>query len=247
MEMKVIGIDPAPKKPTTVYDAHDGGWSTVEASDLPAYIVNCSEAEDGVLICWDAPLTTGNAAATGGYYARLIERFFQTQQNYTAPKGISVLAYAGCPHWAVTRAAIGLPRVGMFDCLPDKLPFHLCAEGDRPSDMSGKYIVEVHPAVAIWLWCQGNNPQGDWQYKRQAAHRENLWAYMEHILAPYAPARPPKNDDEFDAYVAYLLGSKWLADGDVILLGNAEVGSFLVPNDDGIQEALNGYVVVARR
>ena len=50
-----------------------------------------------------------------------------------------------------------------------------------------------------------------------------------------APNRKPKNDDEFDAYVAYLLGAKWLSGDGVVLLGDDATGSFLVPAEDKLQ------------
>lgn len=239
--MKVVGVDPAPKKAATIYDptsrANDG-WSTVDACMLPEYVSNLGSSEGGLLICWDAPLTAGEAGKAGCYYERQIERFFQTEKGWTVPKGISVRAYAGCPHWTVTRAAVGLPRVGRFDCA--NLPLALRAAGQPPTD-GGKHIVEVHPAVAIWLWCQtGQEPPTDWLYKKDGEIREALWQAMSPVLGDLQPGRKPTGDDEFDAYVAFLLGSKWLAtSGDVVLLGNERTGSFLIPTVNGLQEAFD--------
>lgn len=229
--MKVIGIDPAPKKETTIYNAE--GWLTVEAHKLPDYVAKIAESDGGHLVCWDAPLTSGKAGMDGCYYNRPIERFLRK----LVPEGISVLAYAGCPHWAVTRAAVGLPRVGRFDCTD--LPFTLCAEGRAPEN-NGNLIVEVHPAVAIWFWCLESG-QTKWKYKTDHEVREHLWHTMAGALGEFKPNRDPKDDDEFDAYVAYLLGSMWLANSGVILLGRADTGSFLVPAVDGFAQAFAQY------
>ena len=138
------------------------------------------------------------------------------------------MPYAGCPHWAVSRAAVGLPKVGSFNC--PNIPLNLCASGMPPG--KGKHIVEVHPAVAIWLWCRSNNGQNAWTYKKNAKIRNDLWDIMmkDPINAIFARSTPPSNDDEFDAYVAWLLGIRWLMGQGVILLGNAAWGSFLVPS-----------------
>jgi hypothetical protein len=91
-------------------------------------------------------------------------------------------------------------------------------EGRAP-DSDGNYIVEVHPAIAIWLWCRESpNCPTLWKYKKDNAIREDLWQAMAGVLGEFKPNRDPRDDDEFDAYVAYLLGSQWLANSDVMLL-----------------------------
>lgn len=239
--MKVVGVDPAPKKGATVYDPTsivNGGWSTISACELPGHIAKLADSCCNLLICWDSPLTAGESGKDGCYYERPIERFFQSQNAWLAPKGISVRAYAGCPHWAVTRACVGLPRVGNFDT--EQLPFALCADGMPPE--GGRYIVEVHPAVAIWLWCQTSDPpRTEWKYKKDRQVREQLWKSISCVASGFSPSRPPKDDDEFDAFVAYLLGSKWLSNRGVELLGNRQVGSFLVPSTKGLTESFTTW------
>jgi predicted RNase H-like nuclease len=65
---------------------------------------------------------------------------------------------------------------------------------------------------------------------------------MECVLGEFKPARAPKNDDEFDAYVAYLLGNKWLKRDSVVLLGTEKTGSFLVPCINGLEKAFKGFL-----
>jgi hypothetical protein len=223
--MRVIGIDPAPKNDATIYDGHD--WSTCKAQELPDYIHRLSKGQDDLLVCWDAPLTAGKEGPPGCYYVRQIEKFFNP------PRGISVQAYAGCPHWAVTQAAVGLPRLGKFNC--NNIPLKLCVSGECPQ--TGKNIVEVHPAVAIWLWCKASYTTGSWEYKENKETVAKLWKELTESIARekylYQSGRQaPANDDELDAYVAWLLGTKWQAKDGVVLLGNADTGSFLVPDVD---------------
>lgn len=236
--MKVIGVDPAPKKAATIFDGKD--WATIGAEDLPHRIDQYSRECDDVLVCWDAPLTTGKLNSPGCFYSRQIERFFCQKGPWKAPKGISVLAYAGCPHWAVSRASLGLPRMGRFDS--SDLPFILRANGGPPKT-GGRYIVEVHPAVAIWLWCQaGDSSAVEWRYKGDISAVRRLWTLLQHVPGESSPDREPANDDELDAYVAWLLGHKWLTNSGVTLLGNEDAGSFLVPAIDELIQAFAGSV-----
>ncbi len=233
---RVIGIDPAPKNPATIYDGLN--WTTEKAENLPAYIDSLSKCDDDLLVCWDAPLTPGQPEINDCYYIRPIESFFQNRIK--TPKGISVLPYAGCPHWAVTRAAVGLPKMGRFDC--QNIPLNLCATGMPVGKW--KHIVEVHPAVAIWLWCKSYNTINNWNYKGNGDNRRNLWKIMmeDRINNILKPSNAPANDDEFDAYVAWLLGIRWLMGQGVILLGNADTGSFLVPCADNLQNNFKNFV-----
>ena len=53
----------------------------------------------------------------------------------------------------------------------------------------------------------------------------------------------PATDDELDARVTYGLGRLWLEDADaVLLLGDADSGSFLVPRVRGLEQAFKTFV-----
>lgn len=133
--MRVIGIDPAPAKGLAVFDGQD---RHIPIDKSRSFIAHLAEQSD-VLVCWDAPLTGPGAAVVSGgegtdssFSKRQIESFFsRTHTGFKAPKGISVLGYAGCPHWALTRSLVGLPRTGPFD--DAKTPFELIgADLPRP-------------------------------------------------------------------------------------------------------------------
>jgi hypothetical protein len=54
---------------------------------------------------------------------------------------------------------------------------------------------------------------------------------------------PPASDDEFDARIAYALGKMWLeAPGAVVLLGNLDVGTLLVPRVVAVEEAFARFL-----
>jgi Protein of unknown function (DUF429) len=222
----VIGIDPKPSR---------GGW-VFRSSGLPADLLTTPclatylhETLQGVptLICWDSPLTgSPNPAATlglkGEFTKRCIERFFTTQGIFRVPSGISVQGFSGCQHWAISRHLIGLPRVGRFDRGWNELPFRLLtADGDRPHANAGSFIVEVHPALALWLWCRfvgGEEHRGQWNYKEDPQVRMDLWTrlcilinqFSPHMVKALAAPGPPQNDDDLDARLAWLLGKMWL-------------------------------------
>lgn len=252
MAKKVIGIDPHPSKKATIYDPSVRCWRTVESRELPGCVSKMARSDEDLLICWDAPLTMGRAGRDGCYYERQIESFFRGKQQ-RPPAGISVQAYTRCPHWAVTMASLGLPRIRVrnYAVDPGELPFELCAGGDAPSEGSRrKHVVEVHPAVAIWLWCRKKNIElPTWEYKEKKNKKDvldKLWESMcgENLIndgnAPKQKQKP-ENDDEFDAYVGYLLGEKWLGSDGVVLLGDDATGSFLVPAEDKLQNEFESF------
>lgn len=253
--MNVIGIDPAPAKKATIHGADCAGvrmgqdaWRC-NAHRLPDLVRELSVRDGDLLLCWDAPLTAGEPGQNDCYYSRPIERFFQ-KGDWKTPDGISVRGYAGCPHWAVSQAALGLPRVGDFGP-SGNLPFQLIAHDDPPRPTPGKKrkcVVEVHPAVAIWLWCVGEKEapgrKDSWKYKGmgkpQMRMRGRLWRTLKRRLKLKTDFSP-KDDDELDAFVAHLLGTMWLEGKGVVLLGDERTGSFLVPENVELLDGFKGF------
>lgn len=253
MSVSVISIDPAPSKRSTVCDGEKFCEKT--AAQLRTLL---GEVKPNTLICWDAPLTGPQDPDQAGeaekeFSQRCIESFFsRCATRFKTPPGISVRPYSGCPHWTITRSLLGLPRVGPWDKGYAELPFRLMPcdddeEDDRPS------IVEIHPAVAAWLWCKDEkraqqlNP--GWAYKKNNEIREWMWGVIRGKTEDVACPDPPNDgdDDEFDASVGYLLGVLYLRDlreprPSVILLGNRKTGSFLVPNVDGLLERWQQFI-----
>ena len=123
---------------------------------------------------------------------------------------------------------LGLPRVGPFDRPLDDLPFHLVTE-EAAKPRSGPAIVEVHPAVAAWLWCRDGWQDGaTWRYKQADAAREAMSRRVQ--------------DDELDARIAFALGSLWLSSDAVVLLGDLEQGTFLLPRVEGLERSFRTFL-----
>lgn len=259
--MQVISVDPAPVKDAVVFD---GSFSRVPALDLPDW---CAEAAawDDVLLCWDAPLTgPSDSRRSSNFSQRTVDRFFgRRSTGFKVPTGISVRPYCGCPHWAITRACVGLPRVGRFDTPWSELPFQLVEDAGRVRER-GRWIAETHPAVAIWLWCRGDPSEsptlsGDetaWIYKGRAPSRTvaELWRQLVSIwsrssvravVETTAALEVPENDDELDAVVGWVLGTLLIeSEDEVIVLGDRNAGSFLLPNVPGLATRFSEFTTL---
>ena len=243
LKISVVGIDPSPGKGSTVFD----GESFITSSDKRTYL-EANELFDYLdqlgsqtLVCWDAPLTgpakpdevMSREGKQRPYTQRIIEQFFSSNEGIKAPKGISVLPYSGCPHWTLSRALLGLPRVGKWDCPLQNLPFELVEEDDaKKRDWTKRKVVEVHPALALFLWSKRSQEKSSWEYKKFDEVFEEVKIEFLSAVKPLG-VRKPKNNDELDALVAYVLGKRWLDGNTVALLGDENTGHFLTPSKWG--------------
>jgi len=254
--MKIIGIDPAPGKGSHIFSKK---LIFLDHMNLKSFLEKLSNSEEPCLICWDAPLTGPHSPSTPeikdkDFTQRVIESFFSRKATgFKTPKGISVLGYSGCPHWALTRYMLGLPRVGSYDKGLSKLPFRLINRNDLYKSIN-KFVVEVHPAVAIWLWCKhlGNVDLESWNYKGDKSILDCIWETLKKVLIEYDIISPkdieifnftPQSDDELDAFISWLLGKLWIQKPDkVTMLGTVETGSFLVPNLPELLRSWNEFI-----
>ena len=246
--MRVVAIDPAPSKKSTMYSAEDG-FREIPGEEMRSTLENL---EPPVLLCWDAPLTgprnPDDAGRPRDFTQRRLESFFcRKKTGFKCPEGISVQPYAGCQHWTISRSVLGLPRVGPYDADFDRLPFLLLPHGQGESRgatvsrMARSCVVEIHPAVAAWLWCKDTLCPGSWRYKGNKALQDQMWrtvlGHCDDALKERLRTKP-KSDDQFDSVIGYILGVKWLRrDDDVVLLGDRESGSMLLPRTRGLCEA----------
>ncbi len=260
----VLGIDPASSKLSTVFD----GTSFDEV--LPGVLRGVVCAAPDTLICWDAPLTGPpdevESIYEGDLCTRVVEKYlgggvvrwslrragtWRPQRGSApskAPAGISVLGFAGLTHWTITRRTLGLPRVGPFDAALTELPARLITEGGAQPpapDERRPSVVEVHPAVALWLWLAPNGRK-DWGYKRNSGVLKEVWLELKDVLGPLAEQYPElkdgiaaasdraaDKDDNLDAFIAWVLGLLWtrqvVDQPAVVLLGDSRTGAMLVP------------------
>ena len=251
--MQVIAIDPAPKKDSTVFDG--AAFLEMDAPQLRRFLQAPEHQIPETLVCWDAPLTGPRHPETAGRIAgdfsqRRIEQFFSRQETgHKACPGISVRPYSQCPHWTITRSVFSLPRTGPYDNRYEHLPFPLLP-GAGDEAVGRPCIVEIHPAVAAWLWCRRTDRFESWKYKED----DQIWKEMWRIILSQTGfdwgERPhPQTDDEFDAAVGYLLGTMYVRDEsngksgrNVVILGNRETGSFLLPAVPGLWEEWRRFV-----
>jgi uncharacterized protein DUF429 len=251
MPLSIHGCDVAPAKGADIFDGSELRHYSV--NDLVDY---AAERSSSRLLSWDSPLTgpsdpDGRTLIDGDLTQRPIEQFFSQKGPYKVPEGISVRPYSGCPHWTISQRVLGLPRIGPYSCSSNQLPFQpLCEQSDLEYavDGHGRFVVEVHPAVALWLWCRETHTEG-WVYKGKkcSANVEALWNVVGQCVPCARDLPKPKNDDQLDALVAWLLAERWVARDGVVLLGNAKVGSFLLPHIPAMEEAFSTFLSKRKR
>jgi len=248
--MRIFGIDPAPGKGTTIFD-EEKGTQKIEVAGLRDHLNYLRRKSANVLLCWDAPLTgpsdpTRPGTELGDFTIRGIEWYFRSRKcGWKAP--VAVLPYAQCQHWAISRALLGLPRVGPYDRRADRLPFRLCVDKEPPR--KGHNVVEVHPGLAIWIWLRSAKVKdadriaASYKDMSNTAIRRRIMARIAGVsdhLATVAKSFPAgetvATDDALDAFVAYSLGWLWVNDPEkVMLLGDARTGALLLPRDSSLK------------
>jgi predicted RNase H-like nuclease len=262
--MHVIGIDPAPGKESTICSPNGSTndvFENVPATEIAGKIKTMTNGHGPFLICWDAPLTGPklNGKRTfrpeKNYSQRGIEAFFNTayKPGHDATrwgtnnvKGINVQPYCGCPHWTISRAAFGYPILGDFCTPQSRLKWQLQTQEAYSPSSAGKDIVEVHPALALWLMQpEDQRHRQDYTYKgnrttaaERADARGRLFAGMKHFVRNDTEAKAmidnisveELNDDKLDSLTAWALGTLWTKNsGDVRLMGDEVNGTFLLP------------------
>lgn len=269
---RIISVDPAPSKDSTVFDSKDG-FLKLDAFTLDQHLKKARRSDQPVLLAWDAPLTgpwsldsipvkekTDNKRDFNPFYQRYIEKDLgakfssgKTAIYEKSKKVVTVLGYAGCSHWAISRAILELPRVGRY-CLPNSsLPFALLTKDERPSSSTkGNYVVETHPALAMAMLFKDNHKaELALQRYKSAKKQERLGAIetLKESLKTKLSDFPDTfvviddydqmeavnaidDDDHLDAFVGFLLARHWITSSKRLLVeirGNLEEGAILLP------------------
>lgn len=252
---KIIGIDPGMSKASTVCMLNDKNEIVIKDyshDELRILLDENAKGKEKVLICWDAPLTgigepnKSNDYLRNDFTQRKIEQFFSRQDyGYKTPKGISVLGYGGCPHWTISQHMLGYPIMGRFQTQLEDLPYKLLHSEEELSKYN-KLLVEVHPAVALWMWI--SKTFKIWNYKKD---NERLQTFVNELFVNEKSRiienlKIPKitTDDELDALITFLLGYFLINEPKkVMILGNNETGSFLLPFDKDCKSSFERHKI----
>lgn len=244
----VIGIDPAPSKDTVAFDG--AGFHRCAPTEVDALIAGLTADSDRVLVLWDAPLQMD----PGEYYKRAVDgaakAMVATWSPVLEPKAVGIAAAAQCPHNILSMAVLGLPM---------GVPRHRLQLLQDPAALAagGRWVAEVHPAVALgWWYAHQPSPRARTlpRYKANQGKVDDVRCDLVELLSPLRAfigdeawrfldgdvtvGSDPviKNDDELDAWVAWLLG-RLLLDGRAELWRGATAAS---------GDASGGYYVLPR-
>lgn len=88
----------------------------------------------------------------------MIEKYIMPE---CPPEGISTKSFSQCPHWVISQYCLGHPQI----VKPKKDSRFQLIITEQEISSKGKYVVEVHPALAIWLWLK-DDKEINWTYKK---------------------------------------------------------------------------------
>lgn len=222
----VVGIDPAPSKPAVVCRGSTD-FESVCARELPAYVASLLGKLGRVFIAWDAPLSF---APENGFSDRPVDRetraWVKSQVKAGRIEGgaVSVLPFSGCPHWAITCAALGM----LFGTPPVGL--QLAGE----SLDGAALVVEVHPAVSLAYWWVAervDRPMPKYKGVRKREAADARAAIRAALASVRIPATALVDDDHLDAWVAWRMAHDFL-EGRAMWSGTPRTGGYVVPRVD---------------
>ena len=239
-DIKVIGIDPAPSKKSTIYDGEK--FEHKDYASLKKYLSEELEKNKKILICWDAPLSF-YLNTKSPFTKRVIEKFFTKKiTGFKTPKGISIRPYSECSHWTITQYILGYPYIRPIYPASSH-SFNLVFE----KASINKSVTEVHPALAMWIWGKTNN----FEIKNYKKNIDDLDEIIDKLIIINVVDKQIKTKiyeqevkyqaDCLDAYIAWKLGNDWINGTDVEILGGNKTGSFLLPNYPNLKEKFDEF------
>lgn len=232
-DFEILGIDPAPSKETTLWTR--GRCHRLKPGEVRPEIEKRLSEGQALLIGWDAPLSFDPAR---GFYDRPIdsavrgwikERFGEGARRIE-PKAVSVLPFAGCPHWAITCHTLGFP----YGTPPEGLELSP-STFTRPAP-GHALVLETHPAVALaLLWMEKGFSEAEAfpRYKGGGAATRDKSREIAEKLG-FGPCRNADgkdvdwDDDALDAYVGWEMVRRFIH-GKAILAGDPKKGGYLLP------------------
>ena len=170
-KVRVLAVDPAPGKGSTVFDGT--AFSMKTGSELRTYLNEPGNRTRGTLVCWDAPLTGPTNPASAGacpvdFTQRLIEQFFsRAETGFKTPRGISVMPYSGCSHWTISRSLLGTAqKPDRSTTTTTNCRFTCCRRVQTANVGGGPRSLRFHPGVAAWAVVQGTPKTGGGNTRR---------------------------------------------------------------------------------
>lgn len=146
--------------------------------------------------------------------------------------------------------------MGPYDAPEENLPFRLITKNTPPEE--GLSIVEVHPALALWIMAKSDSDlkvEESLRYKGNKGSkemREKLFDSLINFAASSDKARPVisaieekgkvPDDGVLDALTAFVLGAMWTEKTEKVkLLGDYTTGTFLLPYDEEVFEGFTEF------
>lgn len=238
--MKIIGVDPAPSKPTTV--CMDGQtFLKIKPRHLKGWIQEQVSTHKDLLIAWDAPLSFN---PVNSYSDRPIDKalrtFIRAHKDRIVPNAVSALPFAGCPHWAITNDVLGHPLGGGTSGIS------LADETYPVQQPAGAYAIEVHPAVTLALWwLEAERSEPMQRYKTGSKVSKKLAAHhQQQLIDTLGKKGMPSHisdDDELDAWVAWRMASDFLQ-GAAVMIGDTLSGAYVLPTSAASRWELDQHV-----
>ncbi len=232
--VRVLGIDPAPKKPTAVWSAD--GCQRVPAGQVREFLAEHLQPHSGLLVAWDSPLAFDPAE---GFSDRPFDRAARAWVAKNVREGriqqgaVSVRPFSGCPHWVHSCHVLGLP---FGERIAGLAPYS--APLEKPEPGRG-LVMETHPAVALAaLWIELELEEPFPRYKGSKATAGVPAAIAERLGFPEEAG---VDDDALDAFMAYRLGAQFL-NRESRFIGDPGTGGYLLP-DNGPASEIQTFVV----
>lgn len=264
-QLKVVGVDPASsqRKGSCSMYCDGNNFFSCKPERLKRLLKKDSLI-DSILVCWDSPLllySEQDNVADLTFTKRKLEVFLSGKDcpgdenervnrhnKLKTPLGINTQGFAAVQHWAISQYLLKYPDVASKEQGISSKPFKLITSEAFKPKKPGKFLVEVHPAIAIWWWLEDNpSAKGDnfngYRYKKNRHNvidtepnemykcvKRAIGDSMDEIGSDLPDENLITTDGHLDAAVAYILGELWTKSEQVKLVGDRLSGAMLLPS-----------------
>lgn len=223
--LQVLGVDPAPSKPTVLFDGTS--FEVLEPLDVRPWLEARLSAEPATVVAWDAPLAFDPATS---FYVRPVDK--RLADAARAEPAVNTAAFGNLSHWSITCYTLGFPF--------GEPPAGLQVVDSLPSELKGPVAIEVHPAFALYQWWKLAGRVAPVPAYKKSGRRKRLAAVDElleavgsqlqarGVLADALAAGTAGPDDLLDAMVAWEVGTRF-ARGSTSTVGSAAAGFIVLP------------------